>query len=65
MAFYKVGDFKDANHRSFELWGEIAQRSTIAAGSEHTVAVKGDGTEVVVGYNYANRCKVDEWTDIV
>ena len=37
----------------------------VAAGSEHTVGLKSDGTVVAVGENYFGRCDVGGWTDIV
>ncbi len=36
----------------------------VAAGFEHTVGLKSDGTVVAVGYNSSGRCDVGGWTDI-
>ncbi len=65
IAFGKMGDYKDARERSFELWDQVARRDTISAGRGHTVALKADGTVVAVGANYNGRCDVAYWTDIV
>ncbi len=65
MAFYEMGDYKDAKERSFELWDEVAVRETVFAGDYHTVAVKFDGTVVATGYNDYKQCDVENWTDII
>ena len=39
--------------------------SAIAAGDEHTVGLKFDGTVVACGKNDDGQCDVSEWTDIV
>ena len=65
IAFGKLGDYKDARERSFELWDQVAQRDTISAGDNHTVGLKADGTVVAVGWNDDGQCDVFEWTDIV
>ena len=38
---------------------------TIAAGCDHIVAVKEDGTVVASGDNTYNQCDVDTWTDVI
>lgn len=65
ICYGKLGDYKDAKEKSFELWDEIAVRETISAGYSHTVGLKSDGTVVAVGSNYDGRCAVSGWTDIV
>jgi len=37
----------------------------VAAGSEHTVGLKSDGTAVAVGDNTHGQCDVGEWEDII
>ena len=37
----------------------------VAAGDEHTVGLKDDGTVVAVGWNAYGQLDVDGWTDIV
>lgn len=63
--FSKAGSYNDAKDRAFDLWGEITNRATIAAGYRHTVGVKSDGTVVAVGDNSGGQCNVSGWTDIV
>ena len=65
LAFAKLGDYKDTQERSRQLWREAAQRNTISAGGYHTVGLKGDGTVVAVGDNDYGQCDVSGWTDIV
>ena len=36
----------------------------VAAGYEHTVGLKSDGTAVAVGNKYYGQCDVGGWTDI-
>lgn len=46
ISFGKAGDYKDAKKQSRALWDKIAVRDTIAAGSDHSVALKSNGTVV-------------------
>ncbi len=62
---FGFADCSDAQARSFALWGQIAQRDTVSAGNGHTVGLKSDGTVVAVGDNYAGRCDVSDWRDIL
>ena len=43
-------------------WTDII---AIAAGSEHTVGLRRDGTVVAVGNNEHGACNVNSWTNIV
>jgi hypothetical protein len=43
-------------------WTGIIQ---VAAGGEHTVALKADGTVVALGRNNYGQCNVSGWTDII
>ncbi len=65
MAFGRLGDYLDARERSFALWSEIAPRDSIAAGADHTLGLRSDGTVVAVGGNEYGECSVTDWTDIV
>lgn len=40
-------------------------RLTIAAGYEHTVGLKSDGTVVAIGWNQDGQCNVGGWTGIM
>ena len=43
----------------------IQANTTIAAGIDHTVGIKADGSVVAVGKNDAGQCDVSGWTNIV
>lgn len=65
MAFGALGDYKDAQERSFSLWGEITNRETISADTymkSEIVAVRNDGTVATRGNG--SRFHIDDWTDI-
>ena len=65
IAFYALGDYKDARERSLTLWDQVAVRDTIAAGDLHTVGLNSDGIVVAIGSNRSGQCDVSDWTDIV
>ena len=65
MSFYQLGDYKDAADRSMALWAEITERNPIAAGDEHTVGLRADGSVVAVGSNSFGQCNVTGWSDVV
>ena len=60
IAFATLGNYRDAR----ELWVTLSNE-TIAAGVDHTVGLKSDGTVVAVGWNEYGQCNVSDWTDIV
>ncbi len=61
--FQKAGGYEDARTALTDL---INQRTMPAiAAKYHTVGLKSDGTVVAVGDNYAGKCDVTSWTDIV
>jgi alpha-tubulin suppressor-like RCC1 family protein len=43
-------------------WTDIV---AIAAGSNHTVGLKSDGTVITVGSNIYGQCDVSDWVNIV
>lgn len=65
IAFGKIADYEDARERSFANWEQVVRYDTISAGSNHTVAIKNDGTVIAVGKNDGGACDVSEWTDII
>ena len=65
VAFARIAEYEDARERSFELWDTMAGRKTLAAGWDHIVGLKTDGTVVAVGSNSCGQCDVSSWTDIV
>jgi hypothetical protein len=42
-----------------------AVQPQVAAGGQHTVGLKSDGTVVAVGYNTSGQCNVNGWSDII
>ena len=64
ISFGALGDYADARARSFKLWDEIADRSTMDLSSGQTVALRTDGTVVAAGDNKYGQCDVSGWTDI-
>ena len=65
MAFGKLGDILDARERSFNLWAEVTERKTIAAGCDFTAAVRKDGTVVFDGWMDENWREIEEWEDVI
>ena len=65
VAFAKIAEYEDARERSFELWDTMAARETLAAGYNHTVGLKADGTVVAAGSHSSGQYDVSSWTDIV
>lgn len=65
IAFSAAGNWKDAQERSLELWGQVTQRDSISAGDNHTVALHSNGNVVAVGSNYAGECNVKDLRGIV
>ena len=65
VAFYALGDYRDARERSFAIWEEITRREMVSAGYGHTAGLEADGTVVAVGCNTSGRCDVTDWQDIV
>ena len=48
--------------KAADLYRQLSGR--IAAGSNHTVGLKADGTVVAVGWNIYGQCNVSDWTNI-
>ena len=65
VAFAKIAEYEDARERSFELWDTMAARETLAAGYNHTVGLKADGTVVAAGSYSSGQYDVYGWRDIV
>ena len=64
MTFGALDGYKDAGQRSRMVWNEIAVRTTISAGSAHTVGLKAGGRVVAVGNTGDGQCDVSGWTGI-
>ena len=65
IAFGKLGDYKDARQRSFDLWRRVNSVQTISAGYQMSAAVKEDGTVVTAGTGDARQKDANAWTGIV
>ena len=63
--FDAAGKYQDAREQSLYLWNYTGRRSSLAAGYDHTVGLKSDGSVVAVGSSYSGKCNVDGWTDII
>ena len=57
--------YRDALKRSYQIRYQDLHEGKIAAGDDHTVGLKADGTVVAAGSNKFGQCDVSDWTDIV
>ncbi len=64
-AFSELGDFRDAKNQASTILEKLFVRTTISAGSYHTVGLKADGTAVATGDNDYGQRNVSGWKDIV
>lgn len=64
--FAEMESYKDSNKKMSEIMKPyfISQKQFIAAGSEHIVGLKDDGTVVAVGDNDYGQCDVSDWNNI-
>ncbi len=58
--FFKAKGYNDSEDYLIKI-----HRNTIAAGGNHTVGLKTDGTVVAVGSNEKGQCNISKWTNIV
>ena len=65
LAFRALGKYRDAESRSAECWALSRVNMSIAAGVEHTIGIKEDGTMMVCGYLEKKKCNVSRWKDVV
>jgi len=65
IAFGKIIGYSDAYERSIDNWERTNKYNTIAVSSNHTVAVKNDGTVVATGSNAQGQCDLSDWSDII
>ena len=59
--YWDLEEYQDSQERAASILKSITPKTTIAAGGLHTLAVKSDGTVVMVGYNQYD---VSSWTGI-
>ena len=62
IVFGSLGNYKDARDRCIPLFQLF---SDSLSASNHTVALKEDGTVIATGHNVYRECDVSDWTDIV
>lgn len=66
ICFAQLGNYKDAETRSIELWDENRSiDDIISISSVHAVGLRADGTVAAAGNNEYGQCDVDKWNDIV
>ena len=65
MYYGRAGAYLDAQKQSMKLWEQVAHRTTISAGWNHTLGLKSNGTVVTVGWNDSHQCEVFDWRDII
>ena len=65
MVYGALGDYRDSGEKAMALWAPIAQRHTIAAGGNHTIGIKADGTVAAAGDNGKKQCNVSGWTGLI
>ena len=66
ICFAQLGNYKDAETRSIELWDENRSiDDIISISSVHAVGLRTDGTVAAAGNNEYGQCDVDKWNDIV
>ena len=65
QAFASAVGYRDAIKRIYQIRYQDLHEGKIAAGDDHTVGLKVDGTVVAAGDNMFGQCKVRDWTNIV
>ena len=65
QAFASAVGYRDAIKRIYQIRYQDLHEGKIAAGDDHTVGLKADGTVVAAGDNMFGQCKVRDWTNIV
>ena len=65
VVFRQLDGYLNSKMRSISLWNLIADRTTIAASSDHAVAITSDGSVIATGKNISGQCDVSEWSDII
>lgn len=65
LAFHKLGDYRDAQQRSSELWQEAAVRQTVAISIEHSIGLKEDGSVYTAGNFSKKMASLSSWSNLV
>lgn len=65
LAFHKLGDYRDAQQRSSELWQEAAVKQTVAISIEHSIGLKEDGSVYTAGNGARKKTNLADWGNLV
>ena len=65
LAFHKLGDYRDAQKRSSELWQEAAVKHTVAISIEHSIGLKEDGSVFTAGNAAKRKTTLSDWGNLV
>ena len=65
LIFSSLEGYKDSAARAEQLRANGCLCNTIAAGAEHIVSLKNDGTVVCSGNNHYYQCDTQDWTDVI
>lgn len=61
---FSIDKYNDCSQIIKEQLSKTAERKTISAGFNHTVALKNDGTVIATGDNSYGQCNVSSWKNI-
>ncbi|MEA5013622.1 MAG: hypothetical protein VB099_03575 [Candidatus Limiplasma sp.] len=64
-AFTRAGVYRDALKRAWDIRYAYLQQGQLAAGRDHTVGLRVDGTVVAVGKDDAGQTQVGSWRDVI
>ena len=64
LAFYRLGDYKDAAEQSQALWRSV-QRGTISMNKEHSIGLKEDGSVYVAGNLKKEKADIFGWGNLI
>lgn len=65
IAFGKLGDYKDARARSFNLWNTLIKRESIYCINGYFYGLKNDGSVVTAGEDGFGISKNSDWKDVL
>lgn len=65
LAFYKLGDYRDAAERSRTLWLSTLKRSTVSIGTELSAGLKEDGSLAIAGKLDKSKADVGGWGNLI
>lgn len=65
LAFNKLGDYRDAQQRSRELWNASIKQSTVSIGTELSLGLKENGTLHIAGGEGKSKADVSDWGNLI